>query len=392
MADVLEDLKDLLHDASSSIQTIHLLLRIMQKALLMLKEETSMRASRFYTTIPFLQLVAKGTLALVCAVTMMCCLPSCVQKQETTPAQNNEAASSQEETDSQDKADESSAKEQDKTSKDADKEKSKPAVNEALAQKWNEDLTRIAQESGMDVCVSAVDLTSGAKATYQSDKKMLSASMIKLLIAETFLRQVSEGAHALDDVYVLKDSDIVGGAGSLGYRGAGAEVAYREVLKLMIAESDNTAANILIDACGMDAINAESKRLKLKCTELGRHMMDTQAAANGYDNYTCADDLAKLLRKVYNKTFVNEEMSALMLECLEAQTDNDCISTGLPAGTVFAHKTGSLANVRHDGGIVEGDKPFVIVVLCGGDGFSESAALRVMGQMGEVAYKDMQES
>ena len=244
----------------------------------------------------------------------------------------------------------------------------------------------------MDVSVSALNPVTGESVTYRSDKKMLSASMIKLLIAEAFLNQVSEGKHKLEDTYTLKESDIVGGTGSLGGRGAGAKVTKREMLKLMIAESDNVAANVLIDLCGMDAINAEAKRLGLKETKLGRHMMDTEAAEKGHDNYTSADDLMVLLKMVYDKTFVNEKMSAFMLECLEAQTDSTCISQGLPSGTVFAHKTGSLPTVRHDGGIVEGKTPFIIVALCGGKGFGAGNAQDTMAEIGKAAYEDIQET
>jgi len=258
-----------------------------------------------------------------------------------------------------------------------------------LENKWNQDFERLAQESGMDICIAAVDLTYGAKASFHSDHKMLSASMIKVLIAETFLKQVSEGKHSLDDTYVLKKEDIVGGAGSLGSRGAGTKVSYKELLLKMISESDNVAANVLIDTCGMDEINKEAERLELKNTVLGRHMMDTEAVEKGLDNYTCVDDLVSLFQMVYDKTFVNEKMSLIMLECLEAQTDTECISRGLPGGTVFAHKTGSLMTVRHDGGIVEGDKPFILVVLCGGEGFYEAKALESMKKIGEAAYADI---
>ncbi|MBR0405590.1 MAG: serine hydrolase [Eggerthellaceae bacterium] len=271
-------------------------------------------------------------------------------------------------------------------------ETAKKTEDATLANKWKTDFERLAKASGMEVCVYALDLSSGATASYQSDKKMLSASMIKLLIAETFLRQVADGKHAFDDVYVLKATDIVGGAGSLGGRGAGAKVTKREMLKLMISESDNVAANVLIDQCGIDAINEEAKRLGLTCTSLERHMMDTKAEEKGLNNYTCADDLGILLKMVYDKTFVNKEMSAFMLECLEAQTDNRCISKGLPEGTIFAHKTGSLSTVRHDGGIVEGKRPFIIVTLCGGKGYGEDAALDTMKQIGKAAYEDLQEA
>ena len=290
----------------------------------------------------------------------------------------------------QEAKDAASAKDAQADAKDAKDQAAAP--NEALGKAWTKDLTKIAKDSGMKVCVSAIDLTSGATATYQSGEKMVSASMIKLAIAETFLKQVSEGKHALDDTYELKQSDIVGGTGSLGSQGAGASVTKRELVHKMISESDNVATNVLIDLCGMDAVNSEAKALGLKSTVLARHMMDTQASQEGRENYTSADDVATLLKMVHDKTFVNAEMSALMQEALEAQVDNDCISKGLPEGTVFAHKTGSLGTVRHDGGIVEGDKPYVIVALCGGDGFSEQGAMETMRQIGEASYEDMQAS
>ena len=58
-------------------------------------------------------------------------------------------------------------------------------------------------------------------------------------------------------------------------------------------------------------------------------------------------------------------------------------------GTKFAHKTGSGTTVLHDGGIVEGDHPFVLVCLCGDDDrFPDQAAQEAMANVGRVAYVD----
>ncbi len=331
-------------------------------------------------------------LGLMCALVLVGGLFGCAQgnRQEAqTESQDVQDKGTQDEGSSGAQGDQGSGQQGDQSVKKDGTQAPTAPVDEALLQSWEADFKRLADESGMEVEVCAIDLASGGTVAHRSDQKILSASMIKLLIGEAFLGQVAEGKQSFDDAYVLKEGDIVGGTGSLGALGAGASVTKRELVQKMIAESDNVATNVLIDLCGMDAINAEAKRLGLKCTELGRHMMDTEAAANGHDNYTCADDIAALLKMVYDNTYVNEEMSAFMLKCLEAQVDNDCISTGLPAGTVFAHKTGSLATVRHDGGIVEGEKPFVIVALCGGEGFSEQGAQGVMGRIGEAAYRDM---
>lgn len=276
--------------------------------------------------------------------------------------------------------------------KNGDKAEPAPKIDEALAKRWTEDFKRIADASGMQVCVRAIDLSTNTSVDIRGDEKMASASMIKLLIAETFLHKAADGAFALDGTYTLKDSDIVGGTGSLQGSGAGAEVSYKDLVFKMISESDNVATNVLIDACGMDAINKEAKALGLKASEVNRRMMDTDASAAGIENYTSANDLAALLELVYKQKFVNAEMSALMLQALEAQVDNECISQGLPAGVVFAHKTGSLGIVRHDGGIVEGQRPFILVTLCGGEGFSESGAMSTMAQLGEAAYAAVAQS
>lgn len=258
-----------------------------------------------------------------------------------------------------------------------------------LANAVRASMQEVADASGMEVHTAFVDLTTGDRAGIDADTAVVSASMIKLIIAETFLGQVDAGKQSLDATYVLKDDDLVGGTGVLQGRGAGAEVTYRELVQAMISESDNVATNVLIDALGMEAVNDEAESLGLTGTRLNRRMMDMDAVNAGVENFVTADDVATLLKMVYDKTFVNAQMSALMLEALEAQSDDVGILTGLPADVVFAHKTGSLSTVRHDGGIAESDRPFVLVVLCGGQGFTEDGALGTMGKMGAAVYEDL---
>ncbi len=259
----------------------------------------------------------------------------------------------------------------------------------ALAKAWEADLKKAAEDASTRVCIRAIDLESGATAGVESDRQMPSASMIKLIIAETLLKQASAGKLSLDDAYELDRADVVGGTGEIQGMAAGTKLDNRELLQQMIVSSDNTATNVIIKRVGMDAVNAEAKALDLKATKLQRLMMDLDAAKEGRDNFTSADDLAKLLQMVYDGTFVDKQSSKLMLEILEQQKDNDCISKGLPEGTKFAHKTGSGTTVRHDGGIVEGEHPFVLVCLCGDDGrFSEQAAMEAMANVGKVASAD----
>ena len=253
-----------------------------------------------------------------------------------------------------------------------------------------EKMEEISAASGMDVNAVAIDLETGEYGGVGGNESVVSASMIKMVVAAAFLDKAADGDYFLDESYTLQESDIVGGTGSLQGLGAGASVSYRELVMKMISESDNTATNVLIDACGgMDAVNAKAKELGLAATRLNRMMMDSDAMAQGIENYVSADDLAVLFRMVYNGTFVDSESSELVLQALEQQTDNAGIPQGLPADIVFAHKTGTLSNVRHDGGIVECGHPYVLVVLCSGSGFNEEGALFSMEQIASATYSEI---
>ena len=247
----------------------------------------------------------------------------------------------------------------------------------------------LAANSGMETCIAVIDLTNGVNAEYDGSSPVVSASMIKLIVAEAFLEQVQAGTFDLDASYVLQPQDIVGGTGTLSGLGAGASVTYREILERMISVSDNTGANILINAVGMGAVNAAAQRLGLTGTQLNRLMMDTDAIAAGIENYVSANDVARLLSMVYNGTFVDQSSSTLMLQALELQEDGEGIAQGLPGDVVFAHKTGTLSNARHDGGIVECSHPYVIVVLCSGDGFSAGGATQTMIDAASVIHSSL---
>lgn len=263
------------------------------------------------------------------------------------------------------------------------------AAPATLSARLQEDVANVASSAGMQVGVTVLDLATGASASVHGGDAQVSASMIKLVVAAAYLEQVAAGTLDLDATYTLQQTDLVGGTGSLAYLGAGAVVSYRELLTKMLSASDNTAANVLIRTVGMEAVNAEAVRLGLSATRLNRLMMDEEAMASGVENYTSADDCALLLKMVYEGTLVSPEASALVLRALEQQEDAGGVLAGLPAGVPFAHKTGALTSCRHDGGIVEGSHPFVLVVLCGGEGFYEQGALDVMARIASVVHEDL---
>lgn len=234
---------------------------------------------------------------------------------------------------------------------------------------------------GGSVCIAYRNLGSGSLKDFSinGSSERTAASMIKLVILAEAFDQVSCGDLSLDTLKTIRQSDVVGGTGILQFSGVGTVVTIEELARLMIAESDNTATNMLIDIVGMDAVNEEAANLGLVHTKLQRKMLDNAAAEQGLENIMSADDVASILTLIYYGVFYNADLSALALSFLEQQSDSSGIPTALPTGTVFAHKTGTLSYVQNDGGIVLAENPYVLVVMT--EGIDNSEALSLMAKI-----------
>ena len=210
-----------------------------------------------------------------------------------------------------------------------------------------------------------------------NSKKMRSASMIKVFILAAALNKANKSELNIDDVITLKSSDKVGGAGILAGRPSGSEISIRELLRLMITESDNTATNILIDLLGFDYINHYIQSNGYHDTILQRKMMDTNAINSGRENFSSVTDLGNIFTKIYQHKCVNENFDNLMLDFLKAQADTDCFPAALP-DKIIAHKTGALAGLYDDGGIIFDDDRDTVLVIMTENFVSEHSAIQHM--------------
>ena len=195
-------------------------------------------------------------------------------------------------------------------------------------------------------------------------EKMRSASMIKLFIMAEAFRQVKDGLLDEKELITIQSKDIVGGAGSLQSHPEGTRKTLRQLIELMITESDNTATNVVIDKVGMKEINSLIKRIGCNDTILQRKMMDFASIRAGRENYTSVKDLGLFFHMLHQGKIVNSSFDKIMVGILCLQEDNDKIPQGLPAGKRFAHKTGELVGALHDAGIVfESRGDFIICVM-----------------------------
>ena len=199
-----------------------------------------------------------------------------------------------------------------------------------------------------------------------NSQKWRSASMIKVFILACVMEQYKNGDIDIDEIMTLKSSDKVGGAGILAGYSTGSQLSLREILKLMITESDNTATNMVIDRVGMSAINGYIQHNGYYDTILQRKMMDMDAIYEGRENYSSVNDLGSIFVKIYNHDCVGGEYDEVMINFLKGQTDTDCFPAALP-DKVIAHKTGALSGLYDDGGIIydlnDSSKDAVLVIM-----------------------------
>ncbi len=213
------------------------------------------------------------------------------------------------------------------------------------------------------------------------------ASMIKVPIMYEIMRQAAAGKLSLDAALRINDEDKVGGAGILKELQAGKVFTVRELVTLMIILSDNMATNMLIDLIGTETVNQTAAELGLKSTVLRRRMMDFAAAQAGKENQTSAADMALIFAKIHTSAGLPRAYGGLMLDILGRQQIQDKLPFYLPGGITLAHKTGTLAGVEHDAGILYlPGGPYIISVLTG-DLPVNYLGLQLVAALGKVVYE-----
>ena len=234
--------------------------------------------------------------------------------------------------------------------------------------------------------VSVTYLPVGASAgivSVNGSTQHASASMIKLVVLAALFDKAAAGEVDLSAQVEVKASDIVSSTGTVQDDGPGT-YELRELARRMIADSDNTATNVIVDLIGMDAVNEEASKLGLTGTVMARKMMDVVAADQGMRNRMTSDDAATVLNLIATGKLVNEQMSELAMSFLLQQTINAGLTDAIPAGVQVAHKTGELNQAEHDGGIVLAAHPYVLVVMT--EGIDNYLGVSVIADVSRAVY------
>jgi len=224
-------------------------------------------------------------------------------------------------------------------------------------------LASLSEHAPGRVGIAVEDLATGLTSGVNESASLPAASTIKIPVMVEVFKQMERGTLDLGTIVHLETGDRDWGWGAMADAPTGTARTIQQLLWLMIAQSDNTATNMLIRRVGRAHINATMADLGLHSTHLGDYIR-SETDTIRYALRTSPLDMVALLDRIARDTLIDPWASREMLLILAGQTHNGLLPVPLPKNVRIAHKTGSLHDTLNDVGIVYRDQePYVIAVM-----------------------------
>jgi beta-lactamase class A len=239
------------------------------------------------------------------------------------------------------------------------------------------------------VGIAAIDLASGREVAVHGGEAFPMASVVKVAVAAAYLAEVDSGRRSLTRSITL-DESMRSGSDGIGrlMPHPGVTLSAANLVDLMLTVSDNTATDLLIADLGgtakvqqwlernrVSGVRIDREIARLVLDNLGLPMLPGKTAAQTLwasdplaaevravavasfdrDHRDTASPLAmaRFLARLDKGEMLSAASRAFLFDAMaRCRTGLDRIPGALPAGTPTAHKTGTLAGISNDVGIV----------------------------------------
>jgi len=237
-----------------------------------------------------------------------------------------------------------------------------------------------------DLGIVAKNLDTGETIAIRGDERFPTASLIKVGVMVEAYHQIAEGKLRSETAVTLQESDKAGDeAVPLNMMHAGVSLTTADLLRLMIAYSDNTATNLLIGLVGtanvdrrMDAYGLPNTRLFRPTFRDGQADVLPQLEKEFGLGMTTPREIARLFELIAQGKVVSRAVCDEMLGTLERQQDRAMIPRLLPLErdhVVVANKTGwdeeklpdatgFKGEIRTDAAYVRSPKVRYVIAIC----------------------------
>lgn len=241
-----------------------------------------------------------------------------------------------------------------------------PPAAQAKADALRKELDGIADRFHGKLGYSLHHLKRGDRLERLGDEQFPTASTIKLAMLCAAMEKEQRGEIGYDDARPLGEQDRQYGTGLLHNYRAGTRVTLRDLLNLMITRSDNTAAVMLGQWLGAEAVNGWLERHGLKRTRLlvpfPYQGSFEEAQAKGGEGWealkvwgigvTTPNEMRTLMEMILDGRAGTPAACEEMLRILGQQFYDDGIASQVPPWVGVASKHGSEDTTRSDVAIV----------------------------------------
>ncbi|KXP00174.1 serine hydrolase [Tsukamurella pseudospumae] len=249
-------------------------------------------------------------------------------------------------------------------------------------------------DAGCNGWLHARVIGDGAELSVRGGQPVVPASVYKVVLLVAAARAVDAGRLDPRARVVVDPATATPGPTGLAALSDPVEMSVRDLLRSMVAVSDNAAAGVVMRLVGLDAVQMTARDLRLNDTrivggdaEIHAAMMaetDTRTVAEAfaaladddlarpvraYDpsfgSATTATDMTALLAAVWSDTAASAEQCAFARSALGGQVFRHRVASGFGSAPSIAGKTGTLGALRNEVAVVgyPGEHPVAVAVF-----------------------------
>lgn len=234
-------------------------------------------------------------------------------------------------------------------------------------------------DAGVTGWLHAADIDSGAQIDVGADRSVVTASVHKLCLLVALHQHAETGRLNLTDQTECPREGRTPGPTGLSAMLDPARLSLRDAAYLMMAVSDNTAADLILERVGLDAVNDTTERLGLTRTHAVQTFRDflvtiredagqggpqalgdpqvlarMRALDPARTNRSTPRDMTRLLGAIWRDEACTPEHGAAVRRLLALQVWPHRLASGFPFDDVHvAGKTGSAPTLRNEVGVIE---------------------------------------
>lgn len=267
-----------------------------------------------------------------------------------------------------------------------------PYIESPALKNLEHEIQQAARLAGGVIGVSALHLDTGRQIGFNAQERFPMASVYKIPIAVQLLYLVDRGQISLLKMVTLQPQDLRPGSGIIAtyLNKPGVVLSVQNLLELMLVISDNTATDILLrQAGGPQAVTERLRAMGISDMDVSRPTINLIADSTGFTlpppqewnlelfkklhegippetkkaaaqrflndprDTSTPEAMVNLLKFISQGNFLKKGTRDLLLEIMSnCQTGQQRLKGMLLPETYVAHKTGTIAGVVNDAGLV----------------------------------------